>query len=238
MNTALGKKIISLVRGGDYAHPGAEEAIDMVFKYIPKKADRLLLDVGCGLAGTANYLQEKGYGKVTGLELDEGIVKLARCKYPHLNLVQGDVNHADKVLDNKFDLIYHFCSFYAFPEKLEALKALRKVAHDKTELVIFDYAIDGDEREPIAEIPHPLNLKEIGEMLALAGWRKVECVDISDYYEREYAGFLAKILEKKDEIIKLSDPESYEFVKTKYADIYSEYCRGNLLAVTIKALAV
>ena len=100
MNTALGKQIISLLREGDFAHPGSEEAIDMVFKNISKKAGRLLLDVGCGLAGTANYLQEKGYGKVTGVELDEGIITLARNKYPHLNLVLADVNKVDKVLNS------------------------------------------------------------------------------------------------------------------------------------------
>lgn len=234
MNTALGKQILSLVREGDFAHPGEEEAIDMVFEGIPKDPDRLLLDVGCGLGGTAHYLQENGYGKVTGLELDEGIISMARNRYPDLNLVQGDVCEVDKLLNKKFDLIYHFCSFYAFPDKLKALKALRKVAHEKTELIIFDYAINGWKR--VAGIVQaPLDLKEIDGMFELSGWKKLECIDISKYYEEEYKKLVQKIKRKRDEIIKISDKDSYEFVENEYETIYSDYCEGKLLAVILKA---
>ena len=238
MNSALGKKIISLLRGGDYAHPGAEEAIDMVFRNIPKKADKLLLDVGCGLGGTADYLQRKGYGKVTGIEIDKGIIELARSKYPDLNLIQADVCEVDRILKEQFDLIYHFCSFYAFPKKLEALKALRKLAHEKTELIIFDYAVDGWERRSTGAVANPLDLKDIDEMFALSGWGKIECTDISDYYEKEYADFVSKIIAKRDEIIKLSDKESYDFVKNEYEGLYKDYCNKQLLAVVLRAAAI
>ena len=236
MNSALGKQIISLLRGGDYAHPGAEEAIDMVFKNIPKKADRLLLDVGCGLGGTADYLQRNGYGKVTGVEIDEGIIELARRKYPDLNLVQTDVCKVHETLKEKFDLIYHFCSLYAFPEKLKALKALRKVAHKKTELIIFDYAVNGQNRKSSQAVRYPLDLKNIDEMLELSGWKKVECADISDYYEKEYVEFVPKIIEKRDEIIELSNKESYEFVKNVYESLYNDYRDKKLFAVILKAV--
>jgi len=238
MNSALGKKIISLLRNGDYAHPGAEEAIDMVFKNIPKQANRSLLDVGCGLGGTADYLQKKGYGKVTGVEIDKGILALAKNKYPELNLILADINEVDKILNIKFDLIYHFCSFYAFPDQLKVLKTLRKVAHDKTELIIFDYAVSGSCRKNTKVIPHPLDLKKIDNMFEISRWEKLECNDISGYYKKEYADFVSKIKEKRNEIIRLSDKESYEYVKSSYEKIYGEYCTNGLLAVILKARAI
>ena len=237
MNSALGKEIISFLRNGDYAHPGAEDAIDMVFEGIHKKADRLLLDVGCGLGGTADYLQREGYGKVTGIEINEGIIELARSKYPDLDLILTDVNKAEKVLNNKFDLIYHFCSFYAFPEKLQALKALRKVAHDKTELIIFDYAVNDSKRKSTDILPYPLDLKRIDKMFELSRWKKKECTDISNYYKEEYAEFVSKIEKNRDEIIRLSDEESYEYVKSGYEKIHADYCDKKLLAVILRVAA-
>ena len=55
--------------------------------------------------------------------------------------------------------------------------------------------------------------------------------------KKEYADFVSKIKEKRNEIIKLSDPESYEFVKNKYEEIYNDYCNKKMLAVILRAIA-
>lgn len=51
------KKFLSFIRNGDYAHAGEEEAIELAMSGIEKNPQRNILDVGCGLGGTANYLQ-------------------------------------------------------------------------------------------------------------------------------------------------------------------------------------
>jgi cyclopropane fatty-acyl-phospholipid synthase-like methyltransferase len=53
MNSFEGKRILALVRDGDYAHAGEEEAIERVFRAIPKHAGSSLLDVGCGCGGSS-----------------------------------------------------------------------------------------------------------------------------------------------------------------------------------------
>ncbi len=65
MNSVLGKKILSIIRDGVYAHPGGRQAVDMAFEGILPDNNRRILDVGCGLGGTSNYVQSEGYGKVT-----------------------------------------------------------------------------------------------------------------------------------------------------------------------------
>ena len=70
MNSPTGKGILSLVREGDYAHPGEEQAIDLVFAALPKDPDRQVLDLGRGRGGTAAYVQRHGWGRVTGVDID------------------------------------------------------------------------------------------------------------------------------------------------------------------------
>ena len=48
MTSFEGKRILALIRDGDYAHAGEEEGIERSFRSIPKNADSWLLDVGCG----------------------------------------------------------------------------------------------------------------------------------------------------------------------------------------------
>jgi 2-polyprenyl-3-methyl-5-hydroxy-6-metoxy-1,4-benzoquinol methylase len=66
-----GKRLLSVIRGSDYAHAGEEEAINLVMSRIPKNNGRLILDVDCGLGGTAKFIQEHGWGQVTGIDIEE-----------------------------------------------------------------------------------------------------------------------------------------------------------------------
>lgn len=60
MNSYLGQRILALVREGDYAHAGEEEAIELSMSGVGKDARRVILDAGCGRGGTADYLHKNG----------------------------------------------------------------------------------------------------------------------------------------------------------------------------------
>ncbi len=51
MNSPMGKQILALIRDGDYAHAGEEEAIELTLKNVSKDPGRRVLDVGCGRGG-------------------------------------------------------------------------------------------------------------------------------------------------------------------------------------------
>lgn len=54
--------LLSQLRGGDYAHPGNEEAIDMILSKLGANVTKgPTLDVGGGFGGTLNYLKQKGF---------------------------------------------------------------------------------------------------------------------------------------------------------------------------------
>ncbi|HJO92450.1 MAG TPA: class I SAM-dependent methyltransferase [Victivallales bacterium] len=238
MNTVLGRRILSLIRHGDYAHPGEEKAIDLAFKNITKDSDRLLLDVGCGLGGTVEYLGNNGYGKVTGIDLNAEEVEFAKTKYPDLDLIAGSVYDIGKLSKIKYDLIYHFCSFYSFPDQQSALTAVREVAHYGSKLIIFDYARNGKYPVKVSEIPNPLDLDQIENMLEFSGWKLKKIEDISDFYLSEYAKFIDKIKDKREDIIRMSTEEMYQHVIYAYTDIYNAYKNKVLKAVIIYAEAI
>ena len=76
------KLLLSAVRKGAYAHAGEEEAIEIAFSLIPKDPNRTLLDVGCGLGGTAAYLQNNGWGQVSGIDKDPQMIEHVQRHYP------------------------------------------------------------------------------------------------------------------------------------------------------------
>ena len=70
MNSFENKSFLSSIRGGDFAHPGEEEAIDLVLSYIKPKLHETVLDAGCGLGATADTIGKKTGAIVVGVDLD------------------------------------------------------------------------------------------------------------------------------------------------------------------------
>ena len=71
MRQYTGKHLVAFLRGKNYAHAGEEEAISIVLDEFPKKNDRVILDVGCGLGETANFIQKNGWRLVTGFDIEK-----------------------------------------------------------------------------------------------------------------------------------------------------------------------
>src|SRR5262245_54062872 len=114
MNSFTGKRLLSLIRESDYAHAGEEEAIELALRNEARRPEQLLLDVGCGRGGTADYVRNHGWGSVVGLDSEPDSVARARQVYPEIEFHVCDVTEAASVIGRKFDLIYLFNSFYAF----------------------------------------------------------------------------------------------------------------------------
>ncbi len=66
-----GKKLLSFLRNGDFAHAGETDATNLVMSKFRKNRSQCILDVGCGLDGTANYLQEQAWGQVFAFDIEK-----------------------------------------------------------------------------------------------------------------------------------------------------------------------
>lgn len=241
MNEFEGKKILSFIRGGDYTHAGEEKAIELIMVRFPKK-DRTILDVACGLGGTAQYIQSHGWGKVTGFDIDGQSIEYAKEKYPEIEFSVADVMDASKVFEGRtFDLICIVNSLVRFPDQLGALKALRSLAKEDTKLVIFDYTdlLPKGQNPLVGQGPFvpflPIRPGELQDLFDPSGWKCIEKVFLDAVFEEWYKDFLHELEAKKEEVDKHFGPGASEHVKAKYSLIY-HHLKNNQLGGCILVL--
>lgn len=225
MNSIVGKRILALVRGGDYAHPGEEEAIDLVMAPIPKRPAQVVLDVGCGRGGTARYLAEHGWGVPVGVDIDAENIEAARAQYPGLTFICGDAGRLASLWPGRADVICLFTSFYAFPDQPRALAQMREVAADEASLVLFDYTWPSVDERAVALMAKrrgswdPLRLERVPAMLDGAGWQLDRIVDCTAEFGRWYDDLAGRIAASEPAIVEAAGREWFEYAAGWYREL-------------------
>lgn len=77
-----------------------------------------LLDVGCGTGSHAAHL--RAHYRVTGLDLEEGLLEIARARYPDVDFHRGDM--ADFDLGRRFDAVVCLFSAIGYQRTEQALR--------------------------------------------------------------------------------------------------------------------
>jgi SAM-dependent methyltransferase len=241
MNSATGKRLLSVIRESDYAHPGEEEANRLLFAGLSPDPGRRVLDAGCGSGGTAAWVQAQGLGIVTGLEVDADTARLARERHPDVTIVEGDVQRAPEALAGPYDLAYAMTAFYAVPDKAAAFSQLAALAAPAGELRLLEYA-DPDGR--FSEAPssrtsfdwwQPLRPAELPALLVAAGWRLNELRDLTPQFVRWYDDLCRRIDDRREAIVEGFGSEWYDFVAAEYAALLSLVREGSLGGLLARA---
>lgn len=208
------KHILAFLRDGDFAHPGETEAIDLAMQPILKDKNRNVLDIGCGLGGTAKYLLQNGFGNATGIDIDANNIEYASKKYPEILFVQCDVLQATQYLREKYQLMVCFSALFCFPKQQEALKQLSLLADNNCELMIFDYAQYDDtpiespfQWSSTASQFKPIYLKSFEKILADSGWNLTSSIDTTSLHKKWYEMLLHRFERKKAEMVKHFDAD-------------------------------
>jgi SAM-dependent methyltransferase len=230
MGKYLGKSLCASVRQGDYAHAGETAAIDMVMAPFAKKNDQIILDVGCGLGGTASYIQENKWGQVLGFDIEQDSIAYAQAKYANVKFYVADVINVCNVIKNVSpNIICIFNVFFTLPNQQLALAALHKIAQPNGSLAIFDYSdlCKNNETNPMCnfdpkagDIVAPIKPHKIEAMLAESGWQLDKLVDISADYKRWYKELLARIELQKENLIKIYGAEYFVKAHETYSKSY------------------
>lgn len=241
MNSPQGKSILALVRGGDYAHPGEENAIAALAKTLQRTGVHRLLDVGCGRGGTADWFHRHGWGTVVGVDIDDESLEYARKRYPQVEFVHLDVVDLKRLDQDPFDLAYLFNSFYAFPDQARALHAIRAACRAGARLLIYDYTRPGAATAPREqlglEIGRPVIVEQIGAWMSESGWRPVSTEDWTDRYVASYSHLLQRFESKRAEIIGMAGEDWYQHVTTWYGALRQALATGALGAAALTAVA-
>lgn len=234
MNSFQGKRVLALVRDGDFAHAGEEEAIERAMEEVPKDPNQCILDAGCGRGGTAAYMQRHDWGQVTGIDVEAESIAHAQEVYPDLTFILCNINEVAARLDRHFDVITLFNVLYALPDHAVGLRALASRGKSKARLVVFDYVDRGRyQEEPLVNsggpfLPNPPMLADLSETLEAGGWRLQEARELHDDYERWYIALISKIEAKRDAIEGSAGPEAFEHVLGLYSGLLSAMRNGRL----------
>jgi SAM-dependent methyltransferase len=243
MNNATGKRLLALIRDGDYAHPGEEDANELLFAGVPPCGSRRVLDAGCGGAGTAAWVQARGLGAVTGIELDAATAQLARERHPEVTVVEGDLQQATRVLTGPFDLVFSMTAIYAARDQATAFAELGALAAPGAELRLLEYADPGGRftagttGKPSWAWWHPLIPRDLPGVLAAAGWTSVRVLDLHPEFVAWYRDLCARISAKRPEITREFGRDWYEFVAREYTGILEMVRTGVLGGVLVRAFA-
>jgi ubiquinone/menaquinone biosynthesis C-methylase UbiE len=200
---------------------GEEEAIEIALAEVSKDNKQEVLDVGCGLGGTASYIQQHGWGKVTGTDIDSEAIAYAKIKYPQVVFHTCDVVNLPLLFTLRFDMLYIFSSFYAFNEKKLALESMRKVSKKGCRLIMFesvDHSMDEDFHQEVKD-NYPLVFPIIEQMLAETGWEFSKFKNLDKEYCQWYKDLIQKIIHKKDEVIKLYSEETFDYAIKTYTTL-------------------
>lgn len=241
MNSHLGKRLLALVRDGDYAHAGEEEAIDITMAPVARDPERRLLDAGCGRGGTAAYLQAKGWGRVTGIDVEARSIEEARAAYPGVAFEALDVERAGDRFAGEFDAVTMFNVLYALTDHHLALTALASACRPGGLLTVFDYADPGDYADyRIVEgdgafLPNPVRLSDIEPLCAAAGWRVTAVDRIDADYVRWYQRLVSRIDDSRGQMEALAGSEGFARVRGLYARLHDVLRQGHLAGAVIRA---
>lgn len=237
--------LISKLRGGDYAHAGDAEAIDLVLQkglaFLPTLKNETVLDVGSGFGGTADYLYQHGFKKVYGIDIDKAAVLYAKDKYPFIDFKVGDALNIDKLYAfNEFSFLYLFNVIYAIQDKPLLLKKLAAVSKPESLLVVFDYTTG---KEPLKQTlkdlegkpMYPIQMDSFKQDLAKAGWEIIETTDMTAQFITWYKKVLESLATQRLLLKKEFSEKDISNVEKTFTFLVKQLEQGNLGGVIIYA---
>ncbi len=244
MSSLTGKRILSLIRDGDFAHPGEADAVDLVLDGLSTDPSRRVLDLGCGLGGTARLIAERGYGTVSGVDVDADTIAYASRAHPGQTFYRASALDASSVVPGPFDLIVMFTALYCFPDQERVLRECRALAHAGTELRVFDYAAPTWNAQVEAFCTRyargghwkPLVLDQVDRGFGRNGWRIHSCRDLSPQFQVWYRELLAKIDARRERIEQASDAGWYRYARERYRDLLEAIEAGTIGGAILRAV--
>lgn len=226
MRHYAGKHLLAYVREVNYAHPGEEEAILAVMNNFAKNKQQKIMDVGCGLGGTADFIQRQGWGTVSGFDIENISIEYAKNNYPDIDFYTSDVEGIEKIFQDEFDILCLFTSFYAFHDQEASLLSLNKIAKNNGYLAIFDYLdLCKNKTNPLFRDSAntnpfiPIKLDHLEKMFHKTGWQIEKSIDISNKFIIWYEQLVSKIIIKKDGIIENFGENAYKQAYDRYKQI-------------------
>ncbi|AOL17036.1 SAM-dependent methyltransferase [Sulfolobus sp. A20] len=200
---------------------------EAVSKY---KLGKKVLDVPCGVGRVAYFLSKKGY-KVTGVDISEKMISMARNNISNGNFIVGDMRRLKDIIgDEKYDLVININNSLGYYTEEDDIKILESLRQSSNGLVIInldnrDYIIYNKPSEYYMFIPPYLVYSKVDfdqETSRLNVYRKYymdgKLVGEINYSQRLYSLHEALALLKKSGLKAIEILSGYSWKKFTIAD--------------------
>jgi len=110
--------------------------VQEILKFLAKIKGKTILDAGCGKGRFSKILANKG-GVVTGVDLSNELLKVAKNKIKNANFIIGNILDLE-FLDNSFDYIICVEALEHVPDTDKAIKEMVRVLKKDGKIIIID----------------------------------------------------------------------------------------------------
>jgi len=211
--------------GKDFVSVGGATTTAKFCEEMDLEEKQKVLDIGCGIGGSAFYMARHYGVDVYGIDLANNMIGLAAEKREGMtpgirHRTQFHVADAT-VMDypeNFYDVVYSRDTILHIEDKLSLFKLFNKTLKPGGTLFITDYCMGEGEhsqhfKDYVKQRGYVLKtVKQYGDILKKAGFGEVEANDVTDYFMEVSENELAKYEEMEDEVLE-------EFTKDDFTAI-------------------
>lgn len=90
--------------------------------------EKSILDVACGTGVMIDYYKERGFIDITGIDISDKMIEIAKDKFPDVDFICGDVEKTS--FDRRFDYIIVYNAFPHFPSGVDLIENLTGLLKD------------------------------------------------------------------------------------------------------------
>lgn len=121
---------------GSYGYCAHEIAVSALAELVPDRT-ATLIDVGCGTGLVGAELAAKGFSRIDGVDISEGMIAKAAARGLYRTLITGTVGEGGAPLGASYDAVICVGSFGLGHLGPEAMRALSDLAREGGHIVIF-----------------------------------------------------------------------------------------------------
>lgn len=213
--------------GTDYVSVGGETTTaHFCEKWLNLKTGQKVLDIGCGIGGSAFYMASHYGVDVHGIDLAKNMIGIAHDKVRSKSAgighrCQFNVNDAT-IMDypeNFYDVVYSRDTILHIEDKLSLFKLFYKTLKPGGTLFITDYCMGGGQdhsqhfKDYVKQRGYVLKTVEgYGDVIEQAGFGDVSANDVTNYFIEVSEDELCKYQGMKDEAIKEFGEDDYNYI--------------------------
>ena len=228
------------IYGSKFLSHGGEKTTAKFCKELDLRPGQKVLDIGCGVGGSAFYMAQHFGVDVFAIDLSQNMISIAKDYWNEQpsgiqHRVQFHIEDATKMAypENFYDVVYSRDTILHIFEKRPLFLNLLKCLKPGGKIMITDYCRGEGEhtmgfRKYVKLRGYQLiTVNEYGKMLEKAGFEEVEAKNNSVYFKQLLKDGLNTLKEIKDEVVDEYSEEDYNYLCKNLKDQSANVDRGD-----------